>query len=147
MEEIARTVGPIALIASIASVVAGAIIYLLSTQVAQNRETLRKLRVALERDPTPSQLGEAMKIWPESAKFTAALQKTEMVRLAHNDETKLAQKNEMMKGMSRSVFFLAAFAGAIFVASIFLGRPATPEPAPAPTDGSAPTSAISRPLV
>lgn len=139
MEDIARTVGPIALIVAIASLVAGIIIYVLSMQVGANRETLRALRVALERDPTPSQLGEAIKLWPEAGKFSQNQQKNEMVRRAHEDETKLAQKTEMMKGMSRSVFFLSAFTGALFIASIFLGRaPAATEPAPTTVEGTVP---------
>jgi len=130
MQEIARTVGPIALIAGIGCIVAGAIIYIISTQLATSREEMRKLRVALERDPTPAQLGEAIKLWPEAGKYSPNQQKPELIRRAHEEETKRAQKNEMMKGLSRTMFFVGAFAGALYVASIFLGREPAPEPVP-----------------
>ena len=130
MQDIARNVGPIALIAAIALLVAGIIIFIISMQLASSREELRALRVALERDPTPAQLGEAIKMWPEAGKYSQNQQKSELIRKAHDEETKRAQKNEDLKGLSRTIFFVAAFSGALYVASIFLGREPAAEPAP-----------------
>lgn len=122
MQDIAKTIGPIALIAGICCVVAAIIIYVISNQLSTSREEMRKLRVALERDPTPGQLGEALKMWPEAGKYSGNQQKPELVRRAHEEETKRAQKCEMMKGLTRTMFFVGAFAGALYVASIFVGR-------------------------
>lgn len=87
------------------------------------------LRVGLERDPTPAQLAQAIRLWPEAGKFSPNLQKTELVRRAHEEEGKRAAKTEMIKGLVRTIFFISAFAAALYVASLFLRpRPEAAQP-------------------
>jgi hypothetical protein len=136
MEAILHTVAPIALIIAIACIVAAVCIHIVAAQTHGSRETLRALRVALERDPTPSQIGEALQMWPEASKYAVNQQKLELIKCAHNEETKRAQKTEVLKGLVRTIFFVAAFAGAVYVASIFIKVPEET----APTTTTTPTT-------
>ena len=135
MEQVFATIGPIALIASIAMAVAAVICHIIGIQLTQQREEIRVLRVALERDPSPGQLAQAIRIWPEVGKYSANMQKVELVKKAHEEENKRAQKAEMIKGLVRTIFFVSAFAMALYIASIFLRpRPdATPTTVPSTT--------------
>lgn len=130
MEAILHTVAPIALIIGIACIIAAVLIHIVASQTHASRETLRALRVALERDPSPAQIGEALQMWPDASKYAVGQQKMELIKCAHTEETKRAQKTEMLKGLVRTIFFVAAFAGAVYVASLFIKEPDATAPAP-----------------
>src|SRR5688572_30665689 len=105
---------------------------MVSRQLSASREELRLLRVALERDPSPGQLGQALQMFPQAAQYPQTHRVGEMVKQAHVEETRRADKVERMMGITRSFFSLAALGGAIFVASLFLKPKPDAEPAPAP---------------
>lgn len=139
MEEVFGVIGPIALISAIGTAVVAVICHIIAYQSNQSREEMRVLRVALERDPSPAQLAQAIRMWPEAGKFSPNLQKTELVRRAHEEEGKRAAKTEMIKGLVRTIFFISAFAAALYVASLFL-RPRPESPQPANTTTEAPVT-------
>lgn len=139
MEEVFGVIGPIALISAIGTAVVAVICHIIAYQSNQGREEMRVLRVGLERDPTPAQLAQAIRMWPEAGKFSPNLQKTELVRRAHEEEGKRAAKTEMIKGLVRTIFFISAFAGALYVASLFL-RPRPDAPQQPATTTEAPTT-------
>ena len=114
----------------IKSVVGAIICHIVAIQLSASREELRKLRVALERDPSPGQLGEALKMWPDAAKYSQGQKVQELVKQAHLEEGKRASKNETVKGGVRVLFFISVMGIAIFVAGIFLGRDPVPEAPP-----------------
>jgi hypothetical protein len=132
MQEIFKTIGPIGLIAGIATAIAAVFCHIFAIQLSASREELRKLRVALERDPSPGQLGEALKMWPDAGKYAQGQKVQELVKQAHIEEGKRAHRNESVKGAVRVLFFLSAMGFALFIASIFLGREPAPEAAPKP---------------
>lgn len=138
MEEIFKIVGPIGLIAAIAAAVTAVICHIVAMQLSQQREELRVLRVALERDPSPGQLAQAVRMWPEVGKYSPNMQKAELVKKAHEEEIKRAQKTESIKGLVRTMFFVAAFALALYVASIFIARNAAAQ-------GATPTTTTETP--
>lgn len=132
MQEIFKTAGPIGLIVGIATAMGAIICHIIAIQLSASREELRKLRVALERDPSPGQLGEALKMWPDAAKYSQGQKIQELVKQAHIEEGKRASKNESVKGGVRVLFFISVMGIAIFIASIFLGRDPAPEVTPEP---------------
>ncbi|MEQ1821128.1 MAG: hypothetical protein ABL949_01325 [Fimbriimonadaceae bacterium] len=132
MQELFKTLGPIGLIAGVAMAVGAVLCHIFAIQLSASREELRKLRVALERDPSPGQLGEALKMWPEAAKYAQGQKVQELVKQAHIEEGKRAHRNESVKGAVRVLFFISAMGFALFIASIFLGREPAPEAAPKP---------------
>jgi hypothetical protein len=101
MKEVLQTATPIALIGGIVCLIGAALIYLVATRVAASRDELRKLRTALERDPSPAQHAQARGMWPIVSQTAEKLQQSEFVRHAHHDEAKLSARFEQMKGLSR----------------------------------------------
>lgn len=130
MQEIFKTAGPIGLIVGIATAIGAVFCHIIAIQLSASREELRKLRVALERDPSPGQLGEALKMWPDAGKYSQGQKVQELVKQAHIEEGKRASKNESVKGAVRVLFFVAVMGVALFIASIFLGREPAADPTP-----------------
>lgn len=128
--KILEVAGPIAGILVIAELVAAGVMHLLARQTAENRETMRKLRVALEHDPSPGQLGQALQMWPEAAKYPPTVQRQELVKQATLAEHNKADRTEFIKGVVRFLLGLAFLCAVIFIMSRFI-RPssATEEPA------------------
>lgn len=123
MEQFFNVARPISLPLAIGAMVAGIITYWIARQLSASREELRVLRVALERDPSTSQLAQALRLWPGVAQYPPTHQTQEMVKRAHQEETRRAEKTEATMGIVRTFFALAALAGAIYVASFFVGPP------------------------
>lgn len=107
-----------------------AVAYVIARQFSAGREEMRTLRVALERSPTQAQLGQGMQLWPEAAQYPETVRLGEMIKRAHQDESRRAEKAEMSLGVCRSFVGLAV----VGVALVILGatwKPAPPAP-PAP---------------
>ena len=122
MNELFKTIGLIGMIAAIGTALGAVLCHLIAIQLSKSREELRRLRVALERDPSPGQLGEAMMMWPETAKYSQSQKLVELVKQAHLEEGRRAEKTETVKGAVRVLFFISTVGIAIYIASIFLAK-------------------------
>jgi hypothetical protein len=99
--------------------VVGAIItYILARQISGSREELRVLRIALERDPSPVQVGQALRLWPDVAQLPKNIQPGEMVKRAHVDEGKRAERAEATLGICRTFIAIAV----VGIAIVLMGR-------------------------
>ena len=105
----------IAPILAIAAVVAAIIMWVIGKRISDNRELLRSLRVALDRDPSPAQISEAIRMWPEATQYPGHHQVDELRRIARDDETKRAKNFEMAKKGSRVFATIAFLAVAIYI--------------------------------
>lgn len=119
MKEILQTATPIAMILMIIMIVAAAVMYFIALRIAATRDSYRVLRTALERDPSPAQINEARRNWPQVAQISEKLQVGEMKRLALQDEGKLSQKFEVGKATCRTFVILAVVCAAIFAFGTF----------------------------
>lgn len=119
MKEILQTATPIALLGLIACVVGAAVAYWIASRMGANRETLRKLRGSLERDPSPGQLAEARRMWPIVNDSPPKLQLGEMIRHAHSDEAKISQRFEAGKALSRVCIGFGVVFGIIYLVGTF----------------------------
>ena len=88
VENILAIAGPIGGLVAVVAVVLALIGHLYGRQVSIGRETVRKLRVGLEHDPSPGQLGQALRLWPEAAKYPGNNQRIELVKQANLDEAR-----------------------------------------------------------
>ena len=104
---------------AIGALLAMGVAYFISRQLANDREQLRTLRVGLERNPSPAQMGEGIKLWPEIANYPANLQVQEMVKRANLDENRRAERVEVTMGIVRFIGFLAFIGVALVVAGMF----------------------------
>lgn len=123
MNEILQSAKPIAMFGMIGMFVGGALTYWIALRIGASRDELRKLRSALERDPSPMQLNDARKRWPQVAQIAEKLQTSEMRRLASADEMMLSQSFERGKAMSRVLIGFGVFCLVIYVVATFY-RPA-----------------------
>jgi len=121
--KILEVAGPIGGLAALAFLVVAGLGHVLARQVAMNRETMRKLRVALEHDPSPGQLGQALALWPEAAKYPPTPQRQELVKQATLEERRRADRTELIKGWVRVFLGLAFLGVALYVASLFIKVP------------------------
>ena len=119
MKETLQTATPIALIGAIVCLVGAAMIYLIATRIAASRDSLRTLRSALERDPSPSQLAEARRMYPSVSQTAEKLQQSEFARQTHIDEAKLSARFEQSKGLSRMCIGAGVFFFVIFLVGTF----------------------------
>jgi hypothetical protein len=111
--------------------VAGAVTaFVLARQLSASREDIRKLRVALERDPSPNQLGEALTMWPEVKQYPQTHQLAEMVNRAHKEEGKRAERYQVTMGISRFFVALAVLGAGIWIAGRFWDPQEAPAQAP-----------------
>lgn len=124
MNEILQTMKPIALFGMIGMFIAGALAFWIATRVGATRDELRKLRSALERDPSPMQLSEARRRWPQTSQIAEKLQTSEMRRLASADEMALSQSFERGKALSRVLIGFGFFFGVVFLVTTFYRAPA-----------------------
>lgn len=131
MKEVMGVLAPIALTVGIGCLVGGIIGFIVSLQMMKDREIFRELRVALERDPTPGQLAEARRRWPDTGQFSGNMLKGEYVKRAHQEEMRKADRAEKIKGWVRSLFFVAVIGVALFFVGNYVKN--MPEPAPQPT--------------
>jgi urea transporter len=115
MEDIFKIAGPIGLIVAIATALGAVFAHLFAIQLHNSREEMRRLRVGLEKDPSPAQMGEALRMWPEATKFTGAMQMGELRKNAHAAEMSRASKAENIKGMVRVFFFISAIGIVLFI--------------------------------
>ena len=120
---------PIAMIVAIGGAIAGIIFYLVSKQVSESREAMRKLKLGLEQDPSPAQLAEALRNWPAAGQYPATQQLIEFRKQAQREEALRADRNERVKGTMRFFCFLSFLGVAVYVAGIFLGPKKTVAPA------------------
>ena len=110
---------PLAIIA----LVAMGVVYYISRQLHAYREDLRALRVSLERNPSPGQIGAGLQKWPDIAHFPENLRIQEMIKRANQDENKRAERVEIVLSYTRFIGFLAFIGIALIVAGYFY-RPA-----------------------
>ncbi len=123
MEEIIKIVGIVSLIVAIATGVTAVVCHFLAAQLNASREEMRALRVALEKDPSPAQVGQALRHWPEATKFGESMQLVELRKGAHGEELKRAERTEKLKGLVRVLFFFTAIGMALFITGqILAGR-------------------------
>lgn len=130
-------VANIGLLLAIGTAIGGIVCFILSIQLMNRREELRKLRVALEKDPTPGQLAQAAQTWPETGPYTGNMLKAEYVRRAHEEESKRANTAEVVKGWVRSLFFVSVVGLAVFL-GCYYGKnyvDQAPTPLPKPSEG------------
>jgi hypothetical protein len=93
--------------------------YYISRQLSKDREQLRTLRVSLERDPSPGQIGSGLRMWPDVARFPANLQVQEMIKRASQDENRRAERVEVTLSVTRFIACLAFIGIALAVAGMF----------------------------
>ncbi len=123
MEEIIKIVGLVGLIVAIATGVAAVVCHFLAIQLNTSREEMRALRVALEKEPSPAQLGEALRLWPEATKYNGGMQLAELRKGAHGQELIRAERTEKLKGLVRVLFFIAVIGIVLFIAGqVLAGR-------------------------
>ena len=122
MQEVLIGIYKVALVASwplaIGAILAMAAAYVVSRQLNQNREELRTLRMSLERTPSPAQIGEGMRMWPDVAQFPENLRITEMIKLAAKEEGRRAERVEVVMGYFRLIGFFAFIGVALVVAGM-----------------------------
>lgn len=123
VENILEVAGPIGGLAALAFLVLAGLGHLFARQVAMSRETVRTLRVALEHDPSPGQIGHALSLWPEAAKYPPTPQRQELVKQATLEERRRADRTELIKGWVRVFLGLAFLGAALYVASLFIKAP------------------------
>ena len=104
---------------AIGAVLSMGVAYFISRQLHNDREQLRQLRVSLEKGPSPAQMGEGLRMWPEIGKFPQNLQIQEMVKRASIDENRRAERVEVVMGIVRFIGFLAFIGIALIVAGMF----------------------------
>lgn len=73
---------------------------------SQSREQLRELRHALEKDPSPAQLNEARRLWPDASKLPGKYEVDDLKRRALEAEMKRANSFELSKGTLRVFLFV-----------------------------------------
>lgn len=131
-QKIFEIAGPIGGLAAIGAVVAAILTFLMSKQASQSREEMRKLKIALERDPSQAQLSQALALWPAAGQYPATQQLIEFRKQALNEESRRADRVEQIKGVMRFFAFVAFLGIAIYVSSLFLGKkPENPQSASA----------------
>lgn len=122
MEDYFKIAAPIALPVGICAVVAAVVAFVMAKQLQGRREALRKLRIAIESDPTPVQLGEAQKLWPEVLQYPQSQQRSQMIQLANKTEAKRADSAEGAMTFSRLLSALAVLCFALVVAAKIIIR-------------------------
>ncbi|MBX7133314.1 MAG: hypothetical protein K1X67_11620 [Fimbriimonadaceae bacterium] len=132
VENILAIAGPIGGLVAVVAVVLALIGHLYGRQVSIGRETVRKLRVGLEHDPSPGQLGQALRLWPEAAKYPGNNQRIELVKQANLDEARRANQFEFVKGVVRMCIGIAFLGVVLYILSMIFkpGKAVEPEPKP-----------------
>jgi hypothetical protein len=114
-----RVVQPLAWPIGIAAAVAAIVNIVVARVVASSREELRQLRVALEQKPTPAQLGQAMRLWPDIAQVPEALRLGEMVKRGAREEAKKVERIATWYGFARLFATIVFLAAVVIVAGMF----------------------------
>lgn len=114
---ILASAGPIGGLVCLAMVVAAVGGHLYARGAASEREVVRSLRVALERDPSPTQLSQAMRRWPEAGRYPEAHQRQELIKQSQLEEGRRANNTELIKGVVRVCIGIAVLGAAIFLAA------------------------------
>ena len=104
---------------AIISILAMGIVYYISHELKKNREELRALRVSLERNPSPAQIGAGMRMFPDAVKFPENLRIQEMVKRAAQDESKRAERIEVIMSYVRFIGILTFIGVGLIVAGFF----------------------------
>jgi hypothetical protein len=128
MNEFVKIAGPISLPVAIGAFVIAGIIYFIAKNVGDQREVLRTLRTALERDPSPQQIGQALQMWPDAKQFPGQHQLNELRRMARDAENAKAKSFEVGKAFSRIVIGIGVLAIIIYAGSLAWNK-FGPEPA------------------
>lgn len=131
-ENILAIAGPIGGLVAVVALVLALIGHLYGRQVSEGRETVRKLRVGLEHDPSPGQLGQALRLWPEAAKYPGNNQRIELVKQAQLDEARRANQFEFVKGLVRMCLGVVFIGVVLYILSMIFkpGKAVEPEPKP-----------------
>lgn len=104
---------------AIAALLATGIVYYIAYQLGKDREELRTLRVSLEKNPTPAQIGQGIRMWPEVSQFPSGLQIQEMIKRANTEENRRAERVQVVLGYFRLIGFIAFIGVALIVAGFF----------------------------
>lgn len=122
MDQVLDIAGKVAIPLVIAGIIAAAITYWFARGLSASREAMRKLRTALERDPTPAQLAESLRTWPSAGSLPGQHQVNEFKRLAGIEENKRATRFEASKSLCR-FFVILAFVGVVLqIAAMYWPR-------------------------
>ncbi len=115
---ILEAVAPFSWPAAIVAVVAAVCTYLNARRIMTGREEVRRLRIALESEPSPAVLSQALKLWPQAARYPETQQPGELKLLANKEEGRRAQRAEVSMTMTRWFVGLSFLGAALFVASL-----------------------------
>lgn len=107
------------MIVMICFAVSAAVTYFLALRIAAVRDEMRTLRSAFERDPSPAQINEGRRMWPQVAQTAEKFQVGEMKKLALVDEGKLSQRFEVGKAAARSQVILSVVCAAVYLFGTF----------------------------
>ena len=118
MDQFVDIVKPLSLPLAIAGLVLAGIVYLFAKQMGEKREVVRVLKSALDRDPSPAQIGQALNTWPEAKSMPPKHQLDEVRRLAREYEAKQAHSFEVAKGLSRFFLALMVLGIVLFIVSV-----------------------------
>src|SRR5687768_2426513 len=115
MQQVIDFLRPVALPFAIVMAVIAGIIFFIATRMGETREVMRTLKAALDRDPSPAQIGQALQMYPQASQFPGQHQLNELRRLAREDENKRARTFEAIKGWSRVFLAFAVLGAAAFI--------------------------------
>ncbi|MFN8220966.1 MAG: hypothetical protein U0S12_12650 [Fimbriimonadales bacterium] len=119
MQEVLNVLRPISLIVGIASVIGAAVVYWFALQVSAGREQVRKLKVAMERDPGPGDIAAALRLFPAIASTPQKFQQDEFKRVLKEDEMKRGKSFETFKAFARFFVIIAFVAVVLFLVSTY----------------------------
>lgn len=119
MQEVLNVLRPIALIVGIASVIGAAVVYWFGLQISTGREQVRKLKVAMERDPSPGDIAAALRLFPAIGSTPPKFQQDELKRVLKEEEMKRGKSFENFKALSRFFVIIAFIAVVLFLVSTY----------------------------
>jgi len=122
LKSVLQVAGPIALILGIVGVVASFATFLLSRSLFNNREEFRKLKIAVQGNPTDQQLRKAFELCPEALQYPESQRISELIKVLNKVEGKKAQTVEVAMTATRQFLALAVICAVIYVASLLIGK-------------------------